>query len=37
MVLRGTPESGLVHFLDRDVLLDAFKVKRRLEQQAEPE
>jgi hypothetical protein len=37
MVLRGTPESGLVHFLDREVLLDAFKVKRRLEQQAEPE
>jgi|CXWL01.1.fsa_nt_gi hypothetical protein len=37
MVLRGTPESGLIHFLDRDVLLDAFKVKRRLEQQAESE
>ena len=37
MVLRGTPESGLIHFLDREVLLDAFKVKRRLEQQAEPE
>jgi hypothetical protein len=31
MVLRGTPESGLVHFLDRDVLLDALKAKRRLE------
>ena len=37
MVLRGTPESGLLHFLDREVLLDAFKVKRRLEQQTEPE
>lgn len=32
MALRGTPESGLIHFLDRDVLLDALKVKRRLEQ-----
>jgi hypothetical protein len=35
MVLRGTPESGLIHFLDRDILLDALKVKRRLEQQAD--
>lgn len=35
MVLRGSPESGLIHFLDRDVLLEALKVKRRLEQQAE--
>lgn len=31
MVLRGTPESGLVHFLDRDVLVEALIAKRRLE------
>jgi hypothetical protein len=37
MVLRGTTESGMVHFLDRDVLLDALTVKRRLEQQAAQE
>lgn len=37
MVLRGTPESGVLHFLDRDVLLDALKVKRRLKQQAAQE
>jgi hypothetical protein len=37
MVLRGTPESGVVHFLDRDVLLDALTVKRRFEQQAAQE
>jgi hypothetical protein len=37
MVLRGTPESGLVHFLDRDVLLDALTEKRRLEQQESKE
>lgn len=33
MMLRGTPQSGLVHFLDRDVLLDALTVKNQLEQQ----
>lgn len=33
MVLRGTPQSGLVYFLDRDVLLDAINQKRQLEQQ----
>lgn len=33
MVLRGTPQSGLIHFLDRDVLLDALNLKRQLEQQ----
>jgi hypothetical protein len=33
MVLRGTPQSGLTHFLDRDVLLDALNLKRQLEQQ----
>lgn len=32
MALRGTPSSGLIHFLDRQVLLDALAVKRRLEQ-----
>jgi hypothetical protein len=32
-MLRGTPQSGLVHFLDRDVLLDALTVKNQLEQQ----
>ena len=37
MVLRGTPESGLIHFLDRGVLLDALAVKRRLEQKATQE
>ena len=31
MVLRGTPESGIIHFLDRDVLLDALTIKHRLE------
>lgn len=34
MALRGTPESGLFHFLDSDVLLDALAVKRRLEQES---
>jgi len=33
MVLRGTPQSGMIHFLDRDVLLDALNEKRQLEQQ----
>ncbi len=32
MVLRGNPESGLIHFLDRDMLLDALRVKRQHEQ-----
>lgn len=36
MVLLGSPESGLIRFLDRDVLLDAIRVKRRLEQEADP-
>ena len=35
MVLRGTPQSGLMYFLDRDVLLEALEVKRRLEQMHE--
>lgn len=35
MALRGTTESGLIHFLDRDLLLDALRVKRQHEQQAE--
>lgn len=35
MALRGTTESGLIHFLDRDVLLDALRVKRQHEQQTE--
>lgn len=30
MAIRGTPESGRVHFLDRSVLLDALRVKRLL-------
>lgn len=34
MALRGTPESGLIHFLDRDVLLDALAVKSRVDQRA---
>ena len=34
MALRGTPVSGLIHFLDREVLLDALDVKRRAEQKA---
>jgi len=34
MALRGTPESGLIHFLDRDVLLDVLAVKCRVEQRA---
>lgn len=34
MALRGTPDSGLIHFLDREVLLDALAVKRRHEQKA---
>lgn len=33
MMLRGTPQSGLAHFLDRDVLLDTLTVKNQLEQQ----
>lgn len=33
MVTRGTPQSKLIHFLDRDVLLDALDVKRTFEQQ----
>lgn len=37
MTLRGTPDSGLIHFLDREVLLDALAVKRRLEQKATKE
>ena len=37
MALRGTPDSGLIHFLDRDVLLDALAVKRRLEQKVTQE
>jgi hypothetical protein len=37
MALRGTPASGLIHFLDRQVLLDALAVKRRLEQKANGE
>jgi len=37
MALRGTPESGLIHFLDRNVLLDALAVKRRVEQRATQE
>jgi hypothetical protein len=28
MAIRGSPESGRIHFLDRSVLLDALKVKR---------
>lgn len=32
MALRGTPNSRLIHFPDRQVLLDALAVKRRLEQ-----
>ncbi|MDE3242054.1 MAG: hypothetical protein KGO52_04950 [Nitrospirota bacterium] len=36
MVLLGSSESGLIHFLDRDVLLDALRVKRQHEQQTEP-
>lgn len=32
MALRGTPASGLIHFLDRQMLLDALAVKRCLEQ-----
>lgn len=32
MVLRGTPESGLLHFLDSKVLLDALAVKRCFEE-----
>ncbi|TAJ08359.1 MAG: hypothetical protein EPO61_09650 [Nitrospirae bacterium] len=32
MVLRGNPESGLIHFLDRDMLLDALQIKRQHEQ-----
>lgn len=31
MALRGSTESGRIHFLDRSVLLDALKVKRGLE------
>ena len=31
MVLRRTPKSGQIHFLDRDMLLDALAAKRRLE------
>ncbi|MFZ2266210.1 MAG: AAA family ATPase [Azonexus sp.] len=31
MALRGSAESGRIHFLDRSVLLDALKVKRGLE------
>ena len=31
MVLRGSPQSGLIHFLDRDVLLDALNAKCQLE------
>lgn len=37
MVLCGTPESGLVRFLDRGVLIDALSVKRQLELQAPKE
>ncbi|MFA5826307.1 MAG: hypothetical protein WC825_10090 [Gallionellaceae bacterium] len=31
MVIRGTASSGLVHFLDRSVLLDALTIKRQYE------
>ena len=34
MALRGTPESGLIHFLDCEILLDALAVKRRIEESA---
>ncbi len=34
MVLLGSPESGVLHFLDRDVLLIALEEKRRLPEQA---
>jgi hypothetical protein len=37
MVLQGTPQSGLIRFLDRDVLLDALNVKHRLERQESQE
>jgi hypothetical protein len=37
MVLQGTPQSGLIRFLDRDILLDALNEKRRLEQQESQE
>ncbi|MBS0149928.1 MAG: hypothetical protein JSR31_03245 [Nitrospira sp.] len=33
MVLRGTSQSGVIHFLDRDILLDALNLKRQMEQQ----
>jgi hypothetical protein len=37
MALRGTPSSSLIHFLDRQVLLDSLAVKRCFEQRANRE